>query len=157
MSEREAERRQVQLDSREERRRAAIDRVFDSLLDSLISDQELDSDAAVMKARKLNSAIGRLQFALEGTEQWVIDWLSVEHQALGIIQTAAKIRKKRPDAATDEATRARLLGLYVLRANALSQRILEYEAAGRSEVLAREWEAEAVTYVADPLGTGVAD
>lgn len=152
ISERAEERRQAQLDAREERRRAAIDRVFDCLLDSLISDQELDSDAAVMKARRLNSAIGRLQFALDGTEPWLIDWLAVEHKALGIIQTAAKLRKTRADAATDVANRTGLLSLYVMRANQLSQHILDYEAAGRSEVLARDWQAEATAFADDPVG-----
>lgn len=127
--------------------------MFDGLLDSVITDQELDSDAAVMKARRLNSAIGRLQFALEGSEPWLTDWLGSEHVALGMIQAAAKMRKDRPDAATDAANRAGLLGLYVMRANKLSQRILDYESAGRPKALAQRWQAEAAAYVKDPLGT----
>lgn len=157
ISDRAEERRQARLDAREERRRAAIDRVFDCLLDSLISDDELDSDAAVMKVRKLNSAIGRLHLALEGTEPGLVGWLNAEHTALGMVQTAAKLRKNRADAASDSMNRAGLLHTYVIRANELSQHILDYEAAGRPEALARKWQSDAQAYVNDPLRTGAAE
>jgi hypothetical protein len=85
--------------------------------------------------RRLNSAIGRLQFALDGTEPWLIDRPGVGHKALEMIQAAAKMRKKHPDAATDAANPTGLLNLS----------------------LALEWEAEAEAYVADPLGGGQAN
>lgn len=103
--------------------------------------------------RTLNSAIGRLQFTLDGTEPWLIDGPGVGHEALGLIQAAAKMRKKHPDAATEAANRGRLLGLDVSRANELSQHILDYEAVGRSEPLARELGARASAYVANRLGS----
>lgn len=154
ISERAEERRQIQLDAREERRRAAIDRVFDCLLDSVISDQELDSDAAVMKVRRLNSAIGRLSLTLEGSEAWLIDWLAAEHTGLAITQTGAKLRKtSQKNTPAERANRLALLARYVTRANELSEHIVEYETSGRTEALARQWQADAEAYVADPLGT----
>lgn len=48
-----------------------------------------------------------------------------------MIQAAAKLRKKRPDAANPTG----LLSLCVICSNELSQRILDCEAAGRFETL----------------------
>lgn len=122
------ERRRAAEETREEQRRVALDRIFDCLLDSVISDKELDSDAGVMKVRRLNSAIGRLGLVVGSSEPWLTEWLAAERTAMAINQVGAKLRKtSQKDSPTERAKRADLLNRYVVRANDLSQHIVEYE------------------------------
>lgn len=147
------ERRRAAEETREEQRRVALDRLFDCLLDSVISDKELDSDAGVMKVRRLNSAIGRLGLVVGSSEPWLTEWLAAEHTAMAINQVGAKLRKtSQKDSPTERARRAGLLNRYVVRANELSQHIVQYELEGRPEELALRWKAEADEYTANPLG-----
>lgn len=122
-----------------------------------LSDADFRDDVFVTKLGVFSSAVKSLALKLDGSEAWLIDWLSAEHLKGAQLYVSAKTNWAKENSNVsivppfDPQSRGAKMTRFNTWAQDLTAHIGEYERSARTDQVVSPWFRRALAFLESPL------